>query len=66
MPVDTVTPEVLAAPRKNPHDPGRQQTTRSCLHVILMEEWEHSAMPYATSTRSRPSPPDELVVVAVA
>jgi DinB superfamily len=37
----TVTPEVLAAPRKNPHDPGRQQTTRSCLHVILMEEWEH-------------------------
>jgi hypothetical protein len=37
----TVTPEVLAAPRKNPHDPGRGQTTRSCLHVILMEEWEH-------------------------
>ena len=37
----TVTSEVLAAPRKNPHDPGRQQTTRSCLHVILNEEWEH-------------------------
>jgi hypothetical protein len=32
---------VLAAPRKNPHDPGRQETTRSCLHVILNEEWEH-------------------------
>ena len=37
----TITPEVLAAPRKNPHDPGRQETTRSCLHVILSEEWEH-------------------------
>jgi hypothetical protein len=32
---------VLAAPRKNPRDPGRQETTRSCLHVILSEEWEH-------------------------
>ena len=37
----TVTSEVLAAPRKNPHDPERQETTRSCLHVILNEEWEH-------------------------
>ena len=37
----TVTPDVLAAPRENPHDPGDQKTTRSCLHVILNEEWEH-------------------------
>lgn len=37
----TVTPDVLAAPRKNPHDPGRAATVRSCLHVILKEEWEH-------------------------
>jgi DinB superfamily/Pentapeptide repeats (8 copies) len=37
----TVTPDVLAAPRKNPHDPGRPETVRSCLHVILKEEWEH-------------------------
>jgi hypothetical protein len=38
----TVTPEVLAEPRKNPHgSSGRQLTTRSCLHVILSEEWEH-------------------------
>jgi hypothetical protein len=37
----TVTPEVLATPRKNPHDPGRPETVRSCLHVILKEEWEH-------------------------
>lgn len=37
----TVTPDVLAAPRKNPHDPGYQETVRSCLHVILEEEWEH-------------------------
>ena len=37
----TVTSEVLAAPRKNPHDPEFQETTRSCLHVIVNEEWEH-------------------------
>jgi hypothetical protein len=37
----TITPDVLAAPRKNPHDPGRPETVRSCLHVILTEEWEH-------------------------
>jgi len=37
----TVTPDMLAAPRKNPHDPGYQETTLSCLHVILEEEWEH-------------------------
>jgi hypothetical protein len=36
-----VTPDVLAAPRANPHDPRRQQTVLSCLHVILNEEWEH-------------------------
>ena len=27
--------------RKNPHDPDYQETTLSCLHVILEEEWEH-------------------------
>jgi hypothetical protein len=37
----TVTSDVLAATRKNPHDPEHQQTTLSCLHVILEEEWEH-------------------------
>jgi hypothetical protein len=37
----TVTSDVLAAMRKNPHDPEYQQTTLSCLHVILEEEWEH-------------------------
>jgi DinB superfamily/Pentapeptide repeats (8 copies) len=37
----TVTSEVLASPRKSPYDPGRQMTIRSCLHVILREEWEH-------------------------
>jgi hypothetical protein len=37
----TVTPDVLAAPRKNPRDPGRPETVRFCLHVILKEEWEH-------------------------
>lgn len=36
----TVTPEELDTPRKNPHGP-RPETSRSCLHVILEEEWEH-------------------------
>jgi len=31
----------LAATRKNPHDPEHPETTLSCLHVILEEEWEH-------------------------
>ena len=37
----TVTPEVLAATRSNPHAPDYQETTLSCLHTILDEEWEH-------------------------
>jgi hypothetical protein len=39
--IATVTPDELAATRKNPHDPQYPETTRSCLHVILEEEWEH-------------------------
>ena len=37
----TVTSDELAATRKNPWDPEYQETTLSCLHVILQEEWEH-------------------------
>lgn len=37
----TVTPQDLAARRKNPHDPAFPETVLSCLHVILEEEWEH-------------------------
>jgi hypothetical protein len=37
----TLTPDALAAPRKNPHAPDHPETVRSCLHVILNEEWEH-------------------------
>jgi hypothetical protein len=37
----TATSEVLAATRTNPWDPGYEETTLSCLHVILQEEWEH-------------------------
>jgi hypothetical protein len=37
----TVTPDELAAPRKNPWAPEYDETTLSCLHVILEEEWEH-------------------------
>jgi uncharacterized damage-inducible protein DinB len=36
-----VTPDELAATRKNPHDSDYEETTLSCLHVILEEEWEH-------------------------
>jgi hypothetical protein len=36
-----VTADELAAIRKNPHDPGYEETVLSCLHVILEEEWEH-------------------------
>ncbi|HET8599708.1 MAG TPA: DinB family protein [Segeticoccus sp.] len=37
----TVTAAELATTRRNPHDPDYPETTRSCLHVILEEEWEH-------------------------
>ncbi|HZA32589.1 MAG TPA: DinB family protein [Propionibacteriaceae bacterium] len=37
----TVTADELAATRKNPWAPDYQETTLSCLHVILQEEWEH-------------------------
>jgi hypothetical protein len=37
----TVTADELAAPRADPHDSGHRETTLSCLHVILVEEWEH-------------------------
>ncbi len=37
----TVTSDELAAPRRNPWAPEYPETTLSCLHVILEEEWEH-------------------------
>jgi hypothetical protein len=36
-----VGPDELAATRKNPWAPQEAETVRSCLHVILEEEWEH-------------------------
>jgi hypothetical protein len=36
-----VTAEELAVTRTNPHNPDYPETTLSCLHVILEEEWEH-------------------------
>jgi len=38
----TVTADKLATTRRNPHEPSHPQTTLSCLHVILEEEWEHN------------------------
>jgi hypothetical protein len=37
----TVTSAELAATRRNPHEREYPETVRSCLHVILEEEWEH-------------------------
>jgi hypothetical protein len=37
----TVTPDDLAAVRKNPWAPEYPETILSCLHVILREGWEH-------------------------
>jgi uncharacterized damage-inducible protein DinB len=37
----SVTSGELAATRQNPHDRACPETTLSCLHVILNEEWEH-------------------------
>jgi hypothetical protein len=37
----TVTSAELAATRKHPWEPKIEETTLSCLHVILEEEWEH-------------------------
>ncbi|GAA1160530.1 DinB family protein [Kribbella jejuensis] len=37
----TVTAADLDTPRQNPHGDSNPETTRSCLHVILEEEWEH-------------------------
>jgi hypothetical protein len=39
--IATVTPDELAATRPNPHEPTIAETTLSCLHTILEEEWEH-------------------------
>jgi hypothetical protein len=37
----TITSEELAATRKHAGAPEYQETTLSCLHVTLEEEWEH-------------------------
>ena len=37
----SVTADELDRPRNNPWAPAEPETTRSCLHVILEEEWEH-------------------------
>ena len=37
----SVTPEELAVPRHNPHNPDHSETTLSCVHVVVEEMWEH-------------------------
>ena len=36
-----VTDEALDEERRNPHNPSGAETVRSCLHVVLEENWEH-------------------------
>ena len=36
-----VTPELLAEPRPNPHDPRHSETVAACVRVVLDESWEH-------------------------
>jgi len=36
-----VTTDELTVQRRNPHAPAHEESTLSCLHVILDEEWEH-------------------------
>jgi hypothetical protein len=51
----TVTTEELAVVRANPWAPEHPETTLSCLHVILEEEWEHHR--YAVRDLERATPP---------
>lgn len=37
----SVTPELLAEARPNPHDPQYDETVLHCVHTILDEHWEH-------------------------
>jgi hypothetical protein len=37
----TVSEDVLAEERHNPHQPEHPETVRSCVHVVLEESWEH-------------------------
>ena len=39
--IAAVSSDALAEVRANPHNPDHPETTLSCLHVILEEEWEH-------------------------
>lgn len=39
--IAAATPDELAVTRTNPHNADRPETTLSCLHTILKEEWEH-------------------------
>ena len=50
----------LTATRRNPWAPQEQETIRSCLHVLLEEEWEHHRYAVrdltAIESRSEPEP----------
>lgn len=39
--IAAVSPDELAAPRRNPHSPEHEESVLSCLRTILEEEWEH-------------------------
>lgn len=39
--LDAVTQDDLSVTRRNPWAPSQPESTLSCLHTILDEEWEH-------------------------
>ncbi|ACV80120.1 DinB family protein [Nakamurella multipartita] len=55
----TIGPSELDAERRNPWAPEYPETVRSCLHVILGEEWEHHryAVRDLDALEARPGPP---------
>jgi hypothetical protein len=60
-----VTPDELAATRKNPRAPSTRRPRLSCLHVILEERsGSTTATPYAIWTRSRSHTHDPVLGLA--
>jgi len=54
--LSTVTADELAAPRRHPWNPEDPETTLSCLHVILKEEWEAPPLRRTRPRRDRGEP----------
>lgn len=56
----TVTQDALATTRQSPWGEPYPQTTRSCLHVILDEEWEHHRYAVRDLDAIEPTPAEQV------